>query len=319
MPRLNELYPPRPMLDALSPLRGDSLELSGGANGTARWVYCPVTVAEAVSLRGRHPQAKIVAGATDVGVQLNKRAIDPVAFLDLNRVADLEGAKIERHADRRVLVAGARATWTEILEICRKEEPEFAKIIAVFGSPQIRHVGTIGGNVINESPIADSPPFMFVMEAELELVGPKGSRRVNINDFYRGYKQFDLNPDELLASVRIPLPRKGEIVRLFKVSRRRDLDISTFTGAFRLRLDGDKIADAAVAYGAVGPMVLRMRKTEQFLRGKTFDETAMEGAGDVAVSEITPISDVRGSKEYRNQLARNVLLKLFHEQHAVTA
>ncbi len=164
----------------------------------------------------------------------------------------------------------ARATWSELLEQCRAEVLEFAEILSVFGSPQIRHAGTIGGNIINASPIADSLPFLFVMEAELDLTSSAGSRRVNINNFYHAYKKFDLRPHELLASIRIPLPADDELLRLFKISRRRDLDISTFTAAVRLRLDGEAIASAAIAYGAVGPTVLRLPKTEQFLVGREF-------------------------------------------------
>jgi xanthine dehydrogenase small subunit len=192
--------------------------------------------------------------------------------------------------------------------------PEFAEIVSVFGSPQIRHIGTLGGNIINASPIADSLPFLFVLEAELELAGPAGRRRVNINQFYHGYKKFDLKPDELLTSICIPLPKTDELLRLFKVSRRRDLDIATFTAAIRMRLDGDTIREAALAYGAVGPTVLRLRRTAEFLIGRSFTEETMDAAGDVAIEEITPISDVRGSKDYRYQLARNVLLKFYHEQ-----
>ena len=187
----------------------------------------------------------------------------------------------------------------------------------MFGAPQIRHVGTIGGNIANASPIADSLPFLYVMEAMLELRSAAGSREVNINDFYKGYKKFDLRPGELIARVRIPLPADDELLRLYKVSRRRDLDIATFTAAIRMRLDGDTIADAAIAFGAVGPTVIRARKTEAFLRGRPFDEETMRDAGDVAIAEITPISDVRGAADYRFQLTRNILLKFFHETQAV--
>ncbi len=317
--KLNELYPPVAIVNDLKKTAADAVELRSAADHVRpeRHAYCPTTLAQAVEYRAKNPLAKIVAGATDVGVQLNKRVIEPTAYLDLNRVAELQGCKLENSKDGKAIVAGARATWTEILDLCEKEVPQFAEILSVFGSPQIRHVGTIGGNVINASPIADSTPFLFVAEAELELAGPSGRRKVNINNFYQGYKKFDLKPDELLASIRIPLPQPGEILRLFKVTRRRDLDISTFTAAVRLRLDGDTISQAAISYGAVGPTVLRLRKTEQFLTGKQFTEETMDEAGEQAINEITPISDVRGTADYRYQLARNVLLKLYHEQ-AVT-
>ncbi len=261
-----------------------------------------------------HPAAKVVAGATDVGVQLNKGVIDPDVFLDLNRVAELVGAAIETGDEGNQIVAGARTTWTEIESLARDAVPEFHDVVSIFGSPQIRHVGTIGGNIINASPIADSLPFLLVAEADLELTSANGTRTVPITSFYQGYKKFDLRPGELLTRVRIPLPDGGDLLRLFKVSRRRDLDIATFTAAIWMRLDGEQVAEARLAFGACGPTVIRARRTEDFLRGQPFDEETLRAAGDVAVSEISPISDVRGSAEFRYQLARNVLVKFYLEQ-----
>jgi xanthine dehydrogenase small subunit len=136
---------------------------------------------------------------------------------------------------------------------------------------------------------------------------------VNINEFYKGYKKLDLGPGELITRVRVPLPADGELLRLYKVSRRRDLDISSFTAAIRVQLDGETISDAAIAFGAVGPTVIRPRKTEVFLRGRMLNEDTMRQAGDVAILEITPISDVRGAADYRYQLTRNVLRKFYHD------
>ncbi|HEY2761104.1 MAG TPA: FAD binding domain-containing protein [Pirellulales bacterium] len=334
--KLNEIYPPSPIFNQLAPFAHDALEISADQADAQRRAYCPATLDEAISIRAANPQAKIVAGATDVGVQLNKRVIEPSVYIDLNRVRELEGvtiseqyphlaagespvAKVNSRPPTPSLIAGARATWTDVLNLCQERIPQFAEIVSVFGSPQIRNVGTIGGNIINASPIADSFPFLFVMEAELELAGPAGRRRLNINDFYQGYKKFDLRSDELLAAVHIPLPHSGDLLRLYKVSRRRDLDISTFTAAIRLQLSGETIAHAAIAYGAVGPTVLRLRRTEEFLQGAPFIEETMRAAGDIAIAEITPIGDVRGSQDYRYQLARNVLLKFFHEQQPAFA
>ncbi len=311
--RLSELYPVAPLVRELGRLSADTLDLRGQCEAGERRAYCPATLEDALAFRAAHPSAKVVAGATDVGVQWNKRTIEPLLVMDLNRVSELEGVSVHEDGEGRWLLAGARATWTELLEVCQSESPEFAKIVSVFGSPQIRHVGTLGGNLINASPIADSLPFLFVMDAELELASVTGRRRVSINRFYRGYKQFDLRNDELLVSVRIPLPAPGEMLRLYKVSRRRDLDIATFTAAIRLRLEGERIAEAALAYGAVAPTVVRLPQTEAFLIGRPFDEQTLHEAGNVAVREISPISDVRGSADYRLQLARNVLLKFYHQ------
>ena len=181
----------------------------------------------------------------------------------------------------------------------------------MFGSPQIRNVATIGGNIINASPIADSLPFLVANDAVLTLVSQAGTRSVAINDFFLGYKEIDLKPGELLSEIRMALPPEDRQLRLYKVSRRRDMDISTFTGAIWMDLDGQQIKDVGIAYGAVGPTVLRLKKTESFLRGKTFSADTMRQAGEIALQDISPISDVRGGQDFRNRLAKNVLLKFF--------
>ncbi|MCI0331743.1 MAG: FAD binding domain-containing protein [Planctomycetes bacterium] len=269
----------------------------------------PADLEGALAFLAEHPHATIVAGATDVGVRINKSLTVPATILDLNRVAELDSVAVEDGE----LVLGSRASWTALEQVCEARVPEFHKIIQVFGAPQTRHVGTIGGNIANASPIADSLPFLYVMDAVLELRSAGGSREVNINDFYKGYKKLDMRPGELIARVRVPLPADNDLLKLYKVSRRFDLDIASFTAAIRMRLDGETIAEAAIAFGAVGPTVIRARKTEEFLRGRTLDEETMQLAGEVAIAEITPISDVRGAADYRYQLARNILLKFYYE------
>jgi xanthine dehydrogenase small subunit len=295
-------------------LRGESLDIRGTLDGVELRATCPGTLAEAVSVRGREPEARPIAGATDLGVLWNKGRLATRHWLDLSRVPGLAGIDVETSAEADTLVVGALATWTDFLAACRDHCAEFVPIGQAFGGPQIRHVGTVGGNVINGSPIADSLPLFFVAEAVLELVSPRGTRQVPIDQFYRGYKQMDMAADELLVRIRMPLVPSGDMLRLIKVSRRRDLDISTFTAALRIRTAGDTITSARVAYGGVGPTVVRMHQTEAALVGHAFTKETFERAGDAAVAEITPLTDVRGSADYRRQLARNVLLKFFQEQ-----
>ena len=312
--RINELYPPAPLLAELQPHASEPILMQCEQFGERHIVACPATLGEALDFLAANPAATIVAGATDVGVRANKTHRLPTTILDLNRIEELDYVRIEGGE----LCAGARASWTSLGAAVAEELPEFARIVSLFGAPQIRHVGTIAGNIANASPIADSLPLLLVMEATLVLASASGRRELNINNFYRGYKQFDLRRGELIAEVRIPLPPEGELLRLYKVSRRRDLDISTFTAAVRMRLDGDAIVQASIALGAVGPVVLRARNTERFLIGKPLTEDTMRAAGDVAVGEITPIDDVRGSADYRNTLTRNVLLKFFYQAQAET-
>lgn len=297
-------------------LRRESLDIRGDLDGVAMRATCPATVAEALAAR-RETDARVVAGATDLGVLWNKGKLRPRHWLDLSRVVELRGILVEESAGAvglATLVAGPLATWTDMLAVCSERCGEAVAVLEAFGGPQIRHVGTLGGNIVNGSPIADSLPLLFAMEATLGLASATATRRVPIDSFYKGYKQLDLAADELLVDVRMPLPAPGDILRLVKVSRRRDLDISTFTSAIHLRCDGDRIASARIAFGGVGPTVVRMRRTEAAFAGQPFTEETFRRAGDVAVNEIRPLTDVRGSSEYRLQLARNVLLKVFHEQ-----
>jgi xanthine dehydrogenase small subunit len=312
--RLNELYDAKRMLREMSKPARDPVAVEVTRGGRLRRFFSPTSLAGALAMLREYPTAKIVAGATDVGVLLNKGVIDPDVFIDLNRIEELSGVEVEVKAERAAIVAGARATWTEIEAICCDALPELHKIVSIFGAPQIRHVGTLGGNIVNASPIADSLPLLFVAEADLELASAGGKRTVPVVDFYQGYKKFDLRPGELLVRIRIPLPEPDVLLRLVKVSRRRDLDIATFTAAIWMRLDGARIAEARVAIGACGPIVVRARQTEAFLHGKPFHEATLRAGGDVIVREIAPISDVRGGAEFRRQLARNVLVKFYLEQ-----
>jgi len=155
--------------------------------------------------------------------------------------------------------------------------------------------------------------------AEIELTGVNGARRVNINDFYKGYRTIVASPDELITRVLIPLPAPGEIFKLYKISRRKDLDISAFTAAIWIKRNGGEIIDdVRIAFGGVGPVILRLKKTEEYLRGNALTAASVAEAGRIARTEITPITDVRGSAEYRSQLGENILRKFYVELSEAT-
>jgi xanthine dehydrogenase small subunit len=208
--RIEQLYPGAAMLSEFAQRRAQPIEVRAEWDDEAHVFVSPPDLAAALKTLSERPDATIVAGATDIGVRINKSLKIPPMILDLNRVDELASARIENGE----MVLGARASWTDIEEICKDAVPEFYKIVVLFGALQIRHVGTIGGNIVNASPIADSLPFLHVMEAMLELRSAVGSREVNINEFYKGYKKFDLRAGELVTRVRIPLPATGELLRI---------------------------------------------------------------------------------------------------------
>ncbi len=282
---------------------------NSNGNAVERTYFSPRTLEEAVDFKARHPESVLISGATELGVVRNKKGLEPAVLMSLSRVPGL--AEITRTGD--ALAIGANVRWTRLESYMRAHWPEFHRIIVRFGSPQIRNMATLAGNVANGSPIADSLPLLYVMEGEVELLCRRGSRRVKIHEFYKGYKVKEVQPDEFIVRIHLPLPRAGDLVKLYKVSRRNDLDIATFGAAIRLQCRGEHIDRAWIAYGGVAPTVLRLPGTEAFLHGKQLVEETFVKAGKLARTEIAPITDVRGTKDFRLQLAENVLLKFFFE------
>lgn len=273
-----------------------------------RVFYAPTELKRLTRYKKENPQARVISAATDLGVLVNKGKTSYQGLCSLYRVP--ETSRVQDGAG--TLTVGASVTLSELKRAVKPHFPEFHDLLNVFASPQIKNAATLPGNVANASPIADTIPFLFVMNAELEIRGPSGKRRVNINDFYRGYKNMDLAPEEVIAAVRIPKLKRGETLRLHKVSRRKDLDISCVTAGYLFKMRGNTVSEARVAYGGVGPTVVRLPKTEEFLRGKTWDLNVLEEAGNTARSEVAPISDVRGSRDYRLLLVKNLFTKTYY-------
>lgn len=299
------LYNDPAMADDLARLASKPLRIQSGD----RTFFRADTAEAAVAFKAEHPEAVVVGGGTDLGVWRNRRGDDPPRLLSLSGVG--EWGRVGREGD--VVSIGANVTWSVLGAFARREAPGLVEVCRHFASPQIRNVATFVGNVAHGSPIADAVGFLHVAGASLELVGPRGSRIVPIGDFFTGYRQTVLAPDELIARVVVPLPEPGESVRLYKVSKRKEMDISTFRAAIRIRADGDTIGRAAIAYGGVGPKVLRLPATEAYLVRRPFEEETFREAGRRACAEVEPITDVRGSRDFRLILAENVLLKFYHD------
>ena len=240
-----------------------------------RFFFRPVRLEDAILFRARHPGAVIVAGATELGVPRNKQGLEPPAVLSLAGIGEL--AKITR--DDGVLSVGANVTWAQLEAFAKGTSPEIHALTHRFGSPQIRNVATLVGNIAHGSPVADSLCFLMIVEAELELISMRGARRVAIDEFHTGPKQTVLAADEIITRVLIPLPAPGEIVKLYKISKRKEMDVSTFRAGIRLRRRGERIDSAAIAFCGVGPTVLRLPRTEAFLAGRPFSEATFREAG----------------------------------------
>ena len=270
------------------------------------------TLSQALRWRAEHPESAIIAGTTDLGVVWNKRGNNASTVLCISGVPELSEIEL---TDDAILVGGA-AAMTDFEQIAKEHHPEFATFLEWFGSPLIRNGGTMAGNICTGSPIGDTIPALMVLDASLELVSERGVRVVPINAFYTGYRQTVMQPDELLGRIIIPRLKPDETLRLYKVSRRKDLDISTFGAAFWMRRHGDVIDDVRIAFGAVAPTVIRMPQIEDMLRGQSPTLELFQSAADLVADIVQPISDVRGSAEYRRQLAGNAMLRFYHDVFA---
>jgi xanthine dehydrogenase small subunit len=302
---LDQMYPPTEITTALAAAGRDEVSVNAGE----RRFYKPTTVEQAVRFRAANPGCLIVAGATDLGVQRNKGTRQITVAMSTAGLGELRTICLDGDA----MLVGGTATLTDLERASVRWLPELAEFLAWFGSPLIKNAGTLAGNLVNASPIGDTIPALVVLDAAIELAGPGGRRWVKIGDFYTGYRKTVLKDDEILTAARIPLPANGEIFKLYKVSKRKDLDISSFGAAVWMKKIGNAIADVRIAYGGVAPTVVRLGKTEALLRGQAATLELFESAGATAADEVTPISDVRGSAEYRRALARNIMVRFWHD------
>jgi xanthine dehydrogenase small subunit len=271
-------------------------------------IFLPDNMSDAVKYRSENNDSTLTSGATDLGVVQNKGKIDIKKSLSLNSIDQMYKVS---NLDNEIVV-GAKASLTAVEKSCEKDFPEFSRMLHIFASPQIKNSGTLVGNVVNASPISDTVPFLRVANAKLKLASTSGARVLDINEFIKdGYKQLDLNDTELVESITIP--KTKDKFKLYKVSLRKDLDISTVTFACRYRLNGDLIEDISIAFGGVGAFVLRAYDLEKKIIGQKLSQENFKNLSMDIRKTIAPLSDHRGSDEYRFQLCENLLLRFADE------
>lgn len=312
--RLGDLYDLRDMLREVAVLSTKPVIIDV-CDHESLTLMVPKTLQQLLEFRHEFPGSRLVAGATDLGVQHNHGMRLSGKVIATNQIDELRTV-VQAGGE---LIVGATATWQQILESLQCEVPEYYELLLRFGSPQVRHQGTLAGNLANASPIADSIPFHYVTKSRIEVTSLRGKREIAIEDFFLDYKKIALDPDEVITHVHTPLPPGKVAIKLYKISKRRDMDISTVTAAFWLSISDDLIQEARIAVGGVGPIVKRLPKAEQSLTGQPFALDTLLAAGSIAKQEVQPISDVRGSKEYRLRLVENLFAKFYYDQSAELA
>jgi xanthine dehydrogenase small subunit len=276
----------------------------------ARFFAAPATESALAQLLADHPDALLLAGATDVGLWVTKALQDPAKIIWLGRVAGLD--TIEREADH-VAFAAMVSHQAAIADLAAMH-PDLGELMRRFGSRQVRGSGTVGGNIANGSPIGDLPPALIALGATLELRRGEAIRQLPLENFFLAYRKQDRQPGEYVCRVIVPRLRADETFRAFKVTKRLDEDISAVLGAFKFTLDGRRIAAARLAYGGMAGTPKRATAAEAALAGADLDdESTWQAALAALADDYQPMDDHRASARYRALVARNILLKALIE------
>ncbi len=271
--------------------------------------FRPGSLAELLELMRRMPEARVIAGATELGLDITKRYKRFPTLISLEAVAELRRIT----ATPSEWQVGAAATLTAIEEAMAPEFPALGDMLRVFGSRQIRNRATMGGNLVAASPIGDSAPVLLALDSRVLLASLSGERTLPVNDFFVAYRKTALRPGEVLKTILVPRA-PAHRARWFKVSRRREMDISTVAACFVVDVDGQNhVRHARLAYGGVAATPVRALQTETALLGKPWSAQTIQEVLPILSAEFTPISDVRGSAEYRRGLAAGLLEKFFHD------
>ncbi|MCE1225147.1 MAG: xanthine dehydrogenase family protein subunit M [Geobacteraceae bacterium] len=265
---------------------------------------------ELFNLQEQQPEARIMAGGTDLLVALRHGPQDGRTIICLERIDELR--RIDELEDGSVSI-GATATFSSIARntLLKERYPLLTQAAATVGGPAIRNMASIGGNIVTASPAADSLPALYLLDALLELRSAAGSRAVAIAEFILGPRRTMLQPGEIISRIILPPANGWSIQRFEKVGRRKSLAIAVASLAAALRLAADgSVAEARFAWGSVGPTVLRCAEAEQALIGKPLTEENLNAAALLAQRAVQPIDDIRASADYRRSVAGNLLLRL---------
>ena len=269
--------------------------------------FAPETLDALCAWYAANPDATVIAGATDVGLWVTKqlRQLDNVVFL--NRCRDLQ--QITETND--TITFGAGVTMVDVHQTLKTYHPSYAEMVRRYGSEQVRGTATIGGNIANGSPIGDNPPALIALGATLHLRHGEATRSIPLQDFFIAYGKQDRAKGELVTSVTIP--KSAPALRVYKLSKRFDQDISAVCGAFNVTVSGGKVQAAVIAFGGMAGTPVRAAAVENALIGMPWTDETLQAALPAFAQDYTPMTDMRASAAYRLEAAQNMLLRYFAE------
>lgn len=274
----------------------------------------PANVDDLAEILIENPKATIVAGSTDVGLWVTKfmKSISPSVF-----VAHLDGL-LSIEVDAEGVTLGAGVTYSQSEAVIGAQFPHLVGFWDRIGGRQVRNMGTIGGNIANGSPIGDTPPALIALDATITLRKGTERRTIPLESYFLAYGKQDRQAGEFLESIHIPRPKSGSLNAAYKISKRRDEDISSVCGAFSLSVEDGVITSARIAFGGLAATPKRAASVERSLVGKPWSEQTINHAETSFEQDFAPISDWRASAEYRSLVARR-LLRRFYLEHVEAA
>ena len=283
-------------------------QISSGARGqTAPGHFSPRDLDAFANWYAANPDATLIAGATDVGLWVTKQLRDLPKPTFLGQLADLQ--RIDRQGD--ALRIGAGVTIEALLQAMMPLHPSFAEMLRRYASLQVRNAATIGGNIANGSPIGDGPPPLIAMGATLHLRRGAARRDLPLEDFFLDYRRQDRQPGEFVEAVSIPA--EAPALRVYKLSKRFDQDISAVCGAFNVTIESGKVTKARIAFGGMAGTPKRARAAEAALIGQPWSEATLAAARDAMAADFQPLTDMRASAAYRLVTAQNMLTRYAHD------
>jgi len=272
----------------------------------------PTSLAEALTMLASEPGVwKPFAGGTDLMVLLEAGRLQHRNYINIWPLDELRPIQV---TDEHITL-GALTTYTDIQSnsILGSEFPMLCQAASETGGLAIQNRGTLGGNIVNASPAADSPPALLAYDADIELTSTKGSRWISYQGFHTGYKEMQMEPNELLTRIRLPRQTSNCLHYYRKVGTRKAQAISKVCLAALGRKEDQRIGDIRIAFGSVAPIVIRCVSTESQLRGKPFDTSTTKSVRESLMKEIVPIDDIRSTAAYRLRVATNLLLDFLND------
>lgn len=277
--------------------------------------FAPETKEEAVKLLAEKKNAKVLAGGTDLVIQLKEKLVKPENIININNIDELKGITMKAGAGAEIGACTTLATC-EFSEELKAKYPAFAYACGELGGPQVREMGTVGGNLSHSSPAAETPCSLIAYDAELILYSAEGERTVPVAEFIHGNRKNELKEGEIISKIVLPEPKANTVVKYGYVGLRRSMEIDCANMAISLTVENGVITAAKCVMGSVFIKPIISVKVPEILVGQKLTDDLAKAAGEAAISEVNPITDVRATAEYRKDVIGALTRRLVKEAYA---